>query len=187
MPDRMNDRPVAVYYATRDGQAQRIAERICRHLGERDTPQTLHNLLPDLPSAEELAGRPLIVLVAAIRYGYHLPEARRFLAVYRNVSSPPPLALVSVNLTARKPGKASATGNVYLRKFIARQKLTPALATAIAGRLDYPRYNWFDRTAIRLIMTMTGGPTDPDTVVEYTSWPAVEAFAAEVAALSRSA
>ncbi len=185
MLKRVNEKPVAVYYATRDGQAQRIAEQICRHLDEADTPRTLRNLRPDLPSAVELAAQPLIVLVASIRYGVHLPEARRFLGRYGALPAPPPLALASVNLTARKPGKSSATGNVYLRKLIARHHLAPALAVAFAGRLDYPRYNWFDRTMIRFIMTLTGGPTDPDTCVEYTSWPAVEEFAAAVAALSR--
>jgi len=41
-----------------------------------------------------------------------------------------------------------------------------------AGRLDYPRHGVFDRLVIRL----TGGPTRPDTVVEYTDWQRVEAF-----------
>jgi len=33
-----------------------------------------------------------------------------------------------------------------------------------------------ERAIIRLIMRMTGGPTRPDTVVEYTDWKRVEAF-----------
>jgi menaquinone-dependent protoporphyrinogen oxidase len=34
---------------------------------------------------------------------------------------------------------------------------------------------------IRLIMTMTGGPTDPATVIEYTDWGQVDAFADDLA------
>jgi len=166
-----------VYYATRDGQAQRIAEHICRKLDEGGTPTAPRNLLPDLPAPGELAAAPLIVLVAAVRYGKHLPEADRFLAAYRALPAPPPLALASVNLTA---------GNAYLRKTIARHQLTPALAAAFAGRLDYRRYGWRDRQIIRFIMLLTGGPTDPDTCIEYTSWDAVEDFAAQIAALQRS-
>jgi menaquinone-dependent protoporphyrinogen oxidase len=31
-------------------------------------------------------------------------------------------------------------------------------------------------------MALTGGPTDPTTVVDYTDWAAVDAFAAELRA-----
>jgi len=96
------------------------------------------------------------VLVAAIRYGRHLPEAERFLAIYRSLSSPPPLALASVNLVARKTVKTTVAGNPYLRKFIARHRLAPAVAVAFAGRLDYRRYGWLDRQIIRFIMLLTG-------------------------------
>jgi menaquinone-dependent protoporphyrinogen oxidase len=91
--------------------------------------------------------------------------------------------LASVNLTARKPGKDTAEGNVYLRKLIARNSLSPVLATAFAGRLDYPRYGLFDKTMIRFIMLVTGGPTDPASVVEYTRWDKVDAFAGEIAGI----
>ena len=45
-----------------------------------------------------------------------------------------------------------------------------------AGKLNYPIYNWLDRNIIRLIMRLTGGPTDPDTVMEFTDWQKVDAF-----------
>ena len=137
------------------------------------------------PASSDLAAVAVVVLVAAVRYGRHLPEADRFLAVYRSLHSPPPLALASVNLTARKPGKTTVTGNTYLRKVIARHRLAPALAVAFAGRLDYQRYGWRDRWIIRFIMLLTGGPTDPATCIEYTSWPAVDDFSASVVALLR--
>jgi len=59
------------------------------------------------------------------------------------------------------------------------------VAVAFAGRLDYPRYSWWDRQIIRFIMLLTGGPTDPSASVEYTSWPAVDAFADRIAELQR--
>lgn len=36
---------------------------------------------------------------------------------------------------------------------------------------------------IRLIMKMTDGPTDPNTVIDYTDWEKVDKLADEVAAL----
>jgi menaquinone-dependent protoporphyrinogen IX oxidase len=36
---------------------------------------------------------------------------------------------------------------------------------------------------IRLIMKLTGGPTDPNLCVEFTAWPKVDAIAARIAEL----
>jgi menaquinone-dependent protoporphyrinogen oxidase len=174
---------VAVYYATRDGQSRRIAEHIWRRLDDGRTLPAPRNLLPDLPTPAEFAQAQLIVLVAAVRYGKHVPEVKTFLDAYSALPAPPPLALASVNLSARKAGKTTRSGNPYLRKTIARHRLAPAVAVAFAGRLDYRRYSWRDRQIIRFIMLLTGGPTDLDTCVEYTSWSAVDKFADQIAAL----
>ena len=180
-------RPLAaVYYATRDGQSRRIAERISLRLAESDIAAPPQDLAVTRLAPAGLAAASVVVLVAAVRYGRHLPDADRFLAAYQSLNSPPPLAFASVNLTARKPDKTTATSNPYLRKIIARHRLTPALGAAFAGKLDYRRYGWMDRQVIRFIMLLTRGPTDPDACVEYTSWPAVDEFAARIADLLRN-
>ena len=183
MPTINRPRGVALYYATRDGQSRRIAEHIFGRLAESETLAPPQDLAKTPPAPADLAVASVVVLVAAVRYGKHLPEADRLLAAYRSLASPPPLALASVNLTARKPAKTTATGNAYLRKVIARHRLAPVLAVAFAGRLDYRHYGWLDRQIIRFIMLLTRGPTDPDTSIEYTSWPAVDEFAARIAEL----
>jgi menaquinone-dependent protoporphyrinogen oxidase len=133
------------------------------------------------PSSDMLAALPYIVLIAAIRYGRHLPEAETMLDVYAALETKPPLALVSVNLTARKADKCTPQTNPDLRKWIKRRRLSPDLAVAIAGCLDYPRYRLLDRLAIQFIMTLTGGPTDPAAQVDYTDWNGVDAFATKLA------
>ena len=57
-----------------------------------------------------------------------------------------------VGLTARKEGKDTPEGNVYVRKFLQRIKWTPAKVGVFAGALLYPRYKWIDRIMIQLIM-----------------------------------
>jgi menaquinone-dependent protoporphyrinogen oxidase len=187
MPTTKRHRLIALYYATRDGQSRRIAEHISRVLAESEALAPPQEVTGTRPAPADLAAASVVVLVAAVRYGRHLPEAERFLAAYRSLSAPPPLALASVNLIARKPAKSTATGNPYLRKLIARHRLTPALSVAFAGRLDYRRYGWLDRQIIRFIMLLTGGPTSPDTEIEYTSWHAVDEFAARITDLHRHA
>ena len=176
-----------LYYATHDGQSRRIAERIAARLAVTGIAAAPQDLATVAPSAADLAKTPVVAAVLAIRYGKHLAQSARLIDALRACPAPPPLALASVCLTARKEGKDTAEGNVYLRKFIARNRLKPALATAIAGRLDYPRYGFFDRLAIRFIMLLTGGPTDPAATIEFTDWAKVDAFADQVAGLHRQA
>lgn len=174
-----------LFYATRDGQSRRITERIATRLADQKIRATPYNLALGMPAESDLARASMVVLIASVRYGRHLPDTDKLLAVYRGLEAPPPLVLGSVNLTARKPGKDTVEGNAYVRKLIARQKLKPALAAVFAGRLDYPAYRWSDKQIIRFIMLLTGGPTDPRTMVEYTQWDRVDAFAGEIADLWR--
>ena len=171
-----------LFYATRDGQSRRIAERLQQRLLETGIAADLADLATERPTLGDCSGPDPIIVVAAVRYGKHLPEAEHFLAAYCRAPNAP-LVLLSVNLTARKPGKDSAEGNVYLRKAIQRHGLKPVLARAIAGRLDYASYRWLDRQMIRFIMVLTGGPTDPQTAIEYTRWDQIDQLAQEIAAL----
>jgi menaquinone-dependent protoporphyrinogen oxidase len=180
-----NESGLELFYATRDGQSRRIAERIASRLAENGIPALPHDLAVASANARKLVEARLVVVVAAVRYGRPLPEAEQFLESYRALRHPPLLVLLSVNLTARKPGKDTADGNPYLRKSIARHRLAPALALAIAGRLDYSRYGWLDRQLIRFIMKLTGGPTDPKTCIDYTPWHVVDDLAARIAELHR--
>ncbi|MFD2183635.1 menaquinone-dependent protoporphyrinogen IX dehydrogenase [Rhodoplanes azumiensis] len=172
-----------IFYASRDGQSRKIATHVAGRLAARGIPATPTDLATSQPSAADLAAQPLVVAIMSIRYGKHLAEGLQFVETFKGLDAPPPLVLASVNLTARKPGKDTAEGNAYLRKLITKNGLEPALAAAFAGRLDYPRYGFFDRHIIRFIMLITGGPTDPTTVVEYTPWDRVDAFANDIAAL----
>ena len=174
-----------LFYATRDGQSRRIAERIASGLADHGILALPHDLAGVSLTPSSLAAARLVVLVAAVRYGAPLPEADQFLDVYSKLREPPQLVLLSVNLTARKPGKDTVEGNPYLRKSIARHRLAPVLALAIAGRLDYSRYGWLDRQLIRFIMMLTGGPTDSKTCVDYTRWEVVDDVTLQIAALHR--
>ena len=91
-------------------------------------------------------------------------------------------AFFSVNAVARKPEKASPENNPYVVKFVDRIGWKPPLMAVFAGKIDYPRYNLFDKWAIRLIMTISKGPTDTTSSFEFTDWEKVKAFAANILA-----
>jgi menaquinone-dependent protoporphyrinogen oxidase len=172
-------------YATTDGQSRLIATRIAQKLAKYGIQSTPLDLAVNASPPLDLTPDEPVIIVAALRYGFHLPEADRFLNAIKKKRLTNPLVLLSVNLVARKPGKRTVKGNPYLRRWLKRRKVTPVLAEAIAGRLDYPIYNRFDRFMIRFIMTITGGPTDPKTAVEFTDWEQVDAIAAKIASLRK--
>uniref|UniRef100_UPI0023EDB0E2 flavodoxin domain-containing protein n=2 Tax=Enterobacterales TaxID=91347 RepID=UPI0023EDB0E2 len=60
----------------------------------------------------------------------------------------------------------------------------PDCCAVFAGALRYPRYGFFDRMMIQLIMRMTGGETDTRKEVEYTDWDQVSRFTHEFAGLN---
>jgi menaquinone-dependent protoporphyrinogen oxidase len=88
-----------------------------------------------------------------------------------------PAAFFSVNVTARKPDKNTPATNPYITQFLQQVSWQPTELAVFAGKIDYPRYGVFDRTMIRFIMWITGGPTDPRAVVDFTDWEQVNAFA----------
>ena len=170
---------VAIIYASTDGHCRKICERL-RELIE--TPDNQVNLVSiEDARAADLSAFDKIVVGASIRYGKHSPLVLEFVNANVRVLDTKPNAFFSVNIVARKPQKNRPETNPYLQKFLRRSRWRPKELDVFAGKLDYPRYGFLDRLMIRFIMLITKGPTDPRTVVEFTDWQRVEAFAQRVA------
>lgn len=165
---------ILILYSTTDGHTLKICRCLQQVLEPAGHPVTVAPIEDarqlDLPAFDA------IVIGASIRYGKHRPEIMDFINRHGTLLASKPNAFFSVNLVARKPGKNRPETNPYLRKFLKRIAWRPKYLAVFAGKLDYPRYGFFDRWIIRLIMALTGGPTDFSAVVEYTDWREVEAF-----------
>jgi menaquinone-dependent protoporphyrinogen oxidase len=125
-----------------------------------------------------------IVIGASIRYGKHQPQVAAFIARHQTLLESKSNAFFTVNIVARKPQKNRPDTNPYLIKFLRQISWKPKLLGVFAGKLDYPRYSFFDRQMIRFIMLMTNGPTDPKAVIEFTDWQQVEVFGRQICDLS---
>ncbi|MFA9439288.1 flavodoxin domain-containing protein [Uliginosibacterium sp. sgz301328] len=173
---------LTLWVATFDGRSAEIAQRMATRLqalGIRTQTEELGSVPPPLPDGP-------VLVVAAVRYGRLLPAARA--ALQRLAMTPQhPAALAVVCLSARRPDRRSARDNPYLRRAMAQSGLRPLLAEAFGGRLDYMRCRWFDRQMIRLIMKLTGGPSDGVSVLDYTDWGQVERFSDRLADVLGSA
>lgn len=170
-----------ILYSTVDGQTRRICTRMKEVIEALGNEAVLVSL--DDTGRPDLAGFDTIVIGASIRYGKHRPSVLDFIEANRRALDARPTAFFSVNIVARKSEKNRPQTNPYVQKFLRRTAWHPTRVAVFAGRLDYPRYRFIDRQMIRLIMWITHGPTDPATVIEYTDWAAVDAFAREVCAL----
>ncbi|MEZ7912810.1 MAG: menaquinone-dependent protoporphyrinogen IX dehydrogenase [Propionivibrio sp.] len=166
---------VLFLYATHDGQTRRICEAMADEVRRTGRDARLLTLT-DAHAADAAAHAAQVVIGASIRYG-HLPEALyTFIAAQQATLEARPNVFFCVNLTARKPGKDTPEGSVYMRSFLKKSPWRPQRLAVFAGALRYSRYPWYDKAMIRFIMWITGGPTDPAHDVEFTNWEKVRAF-----------
>lgn len=169
---------ILILYSTTDGHTLTICKRLQQTIEQAGNRVSL--LALDDAGTTELESFDKIVLGASIRYGKHRPQVFEFIKANLPVIDSKPNAFFTVNIVARKPAKSSPETNPYLRKFLAQTPWRPGKLAVFAGRLDYPRYGFFDRQMIRFIMLLTHGPTDPATVVEFTDWQRVEEFGSQI-------
>ena len=146
-----------ILYSSRDGQTHAISSYIASVLKEKCNCDVI-----DLAHAEhvDLKSYDQVMIGASIRYGHFNPVLDKFVKKHADTLNQMPSAFFGVNLTARKPEKRSPQTNAYVRKFLLASPWEPAICGVFAGALRYPRYRWFDKVMIQLIMRMTGGETD---------------------------
>ena len=166
---------ILLIYSTTDGHTLQI----CRHLQAMLESQRHRVTLVALADSAglDLLWFDKIVVGASIRYGKHRPELVAFLQRSGPLLATRPNAFFTVNLVARKPEKCHPDTNPYMVKLLKRLAWRPRQLAVFAGKVDYPRYGFFDRQIIRFIMWMTSGPTGRRDVVDFTDWAQVSAFA----------
>jgi len=172
---------ILIVYSTTDGHTLRICDRL-RGCIEAQGHQV--TLVPVVQAQDaELEPYDKIVVGASIRYGRHSSLVVDFIERNAEVLNRKAGAFFSVSVVARKPEKNRPHTNPYVRKLLKRIAWRPRAVGVFAGKIDYPRYGTLDRLIIRFIMWLTGGPTDPEAVVEFTDWRQVEDFGSRVAKL----
>lgn len=166
---------VLILYSSVDGQTIRICQRLAQQLDAHGNRTRV--LAIEQAGAAELAAAGKIVLGASIRYGRHRRNVYDFIHRHQVAIESRPNAFFSVNVVARKPEKNTPQTNPYMQKFLQRSSWQPQQLAVFAGRIDYRKYGFIDRTMIRFIMWLTNGPTERNACVEFTDWQQVNAFA----------
>ena len=162
-----------IIYSTTDGHTKIICERIKNFLNDGNLVELLS--LEDAKKVD-LSNFKKIIIGASIRYGKHSKELYKFINLNKNILDQKKSAFFSVNVVARKPEKNTPETNPYLIKFLKKIKWKPKNLGVFAGKIEYPKYKFVDKYAIKFIMWITKGPTDTTKTYEFTDWKKVESF-----------
>mgnify|MGYP001449538304 FL=1 len=162
---------ILLTYSTVDGHTKTICKKI---LSYSKTSQV--DILP-IDSSINIDDYDTVVIGASIRYGKYRKEIFEFIKKNEEILNSKDNAFFSVNVVARKENKNKPETNPYLIKFLNKISWQPKILDVFAGKIDYPKYKFLDKYAIKFIMWITKGPTDTSKVYEFTDWNRVKAFA----------
>ncbi len=166
-----------IIYSSTDGHTRNICKRILNILNGEEAVQltSLDNI-----KQFEISEYNKIMIGASIRYGKYSNELYKFVEKNKEILKQKKTFFFSVNVVARKPGKNTPDTNPYIKKFLKISKWRPNKIEVFAGKVDYPKYKFLDKYMIKLIMFITGGPTDTSQSYEFTNWLKVDEFAKQL-------
>ena len=166
-----------IIFSTTDGHTKKICEKIVNLLNNEKLVKIVSL---DEATKLDLSEFQRIIIGASIRYGKHPRELYKFIKINKRILDQKESVFFSVNVVARKFQKNTPETNPYIKKFLKISKWQPKKLGVFAGKVDYPSYNIFDKYIIKLIMFITGGPTDTSQSYEFTDWSKVEDFTKEL-------
>ena len=165
-----------IIYSSTDGQTKKICETLKNNSINKSTYEVIslnEAFLVEIEKYEK------IIIGASIRYGRHNPRVYKFIQNNKYILDKKKNAFFSVNVVARKPEKNTPDTNPYIRKFLKKSNWQPKKLGVFAGKIDYPKLGFINRSVIRLIMFITGGPTNTSNTYEFTDWKSVRKFIKE--------
>ena len=162
---------ILLTYSTVDGHTKTICEKILSY------SKTSHVDILPIGTNISIKDYDTVVIGASIRYGKYREEIFEFIKENEELLNLKNNAFFSVNVVARKENKNKPETNPYLIKFLNKINWQPKILDVFAGKIDYPKYKFLDKYAIKFIMWITKGPTDTSKVYEFTDWNRVKSFA----------
>jgi menaquinone-dependent protoporphyrinogen oxidase len=178
---------IGVFYSTRNGQTQRIADYSAAALQTLGYQTEVRNVADlNSPNLSMYAG---LILAAPVYAGAHQRDMAQFVRRYRSELNMLPTAFLSVTLSQAGAERLSATPEQRARgradaqrvldEFFAKTGWQPTRSKCVAGSLLYSKYNFLLRFIMKRIARSAGGDTDTSRDYEYTDWKALDSFLQE--------
>lgn len=172
----MSARHVLIVYASRYGQAAKIAARMGDLLAASGAVITLEDA-GALPRDVRVGDYDGVIVGGSIHFGRHQRCLARFVTTHRDALNAAHSAFFSVSGAAASADPAQrAEAKKYVAEFLRGTGWRPDLSETIAGAMAYTKYNPLMRWMIRRITAKEGGPTDTSHDHEMTDWRMVERF-----------
>ena len=173
---------VPVFYATREGQTRRIAERIADQIRRHGLDSRALPIISEEASQVDWTRVRGVAVGASLHMQRHQPEAVAFARAHHQALSALPSLFFSISLAAAsvRASELDAARRIA-EQFPSDTGWTPSRVASVAGRLAYTQYNWFVRFFMRRIAVKEGGSADTTRDHEYTNWEQVERLADELA------
>ena len=171
---------VCIVYATREGQTQKIANRIAQELDSLGAKSQVYNARELFD--DDLSRYDFLLFGASMHAGGIEKELIRFIQRHHEKIESMPRAFFMVSLSAAT--KDERLRDQWLTE--AKQKLVDQLPITfdrvemIAGALRYSKYSWPVKWIMRRIVKKAGEDTDISTDHEYTDWHQVKRIAASI-------
>jgi menaquinone-dependent protoporphyrinogen oxidase len=177
-------RTIGIFYATREGQTQKIVRHVADHLTQRGLDVELWNV-KNRP-APPFFNYEAVVLAASVHGGKHEREMVKFVKEHRDELLRKPTAFLSVSLseagvellesTSTQRALSAAAVQEMLNRFFRETKWRPDDVKAVAGAVRYTRYNFLTRFVMKYVAKASGGSTDTSRDHEYTDWAELDRF-----------
>jgi menaquinone-dependent protoporphyrinogen oxidase len=179
----------AIFFATREGQTRKIADRIAADL-------RVHDIAVDIQDVSKLRTpidwRPYttVCIAASVHAGHHEREILDFVRIHRHELQRLSGVFVSVSLSQAgaqdgtasrlRREQAAADAQRMIDVFVEETGWRPTRSLPVAGALMYSRYNLFIRFVMKRIARKQGAPTDASHDYEFTDWAALDRFVADL-------
>jgi menaquinone-dependent protoporphyrinogen oxidase len=173
----MSNRPAfLVAYATREGQARKIADEIVvvgTEMGVHMVEEHIGQLGDDV--AEGYAG---VIVGASIHMGRFEKEALQWIKEHKTELEAAKASFFGVCLTAAKEDEeALVEMTSYLDRLRDETGWHPEMMTMFAGALPYTTFGFIKRLLVKQLGKAAGMGTDTHKDYEYTDWSSVDGFA----------
>jgi len=180
----------AVLYATREGQSERVAQRVASDLRSRRLEVDVIDV-KDVKGTIDWTAYQQAFVVASVHAGRHEKEMIRFVRRFKGELESRHAAFLSLTLSqagAELPANtlvqrqaAHADALRMISDFMKDTGWHPARILPVAGALRYSQYNPLMKWIMKRIAHKAGfdGPATRD--YEFTNWPAVDRFVAGLA------
>ena len=180
---------VGVFYATKEGHARKVAERVGAALAARTLDVAVHDVT-DADADEALGRSDAAVLVGSVHLGKHEPELVAFVKAHREQLDSMPAAFLSVcgeeagaeqGSTPEARAKSAAHVEEQLQSLMNATGWHPRHVRPVAGAFVFTHYNALVRWVMKRTAKRAGLPTDTSRDYDFTDWVALDEFSRSLA------